>query len=135
MYINKYHIKSTSLPMAPPTTSIRYITTRHFYDTATTIGMSLPFRQPVPDLKHAGTVCREHAVLHTVEVSTVYGRHELAGDEAQNYAQGEVVFAQPVAELEVLVEHGAEREGNGLFNVSMIALLLLGKDGHTSRWM
>ena len=35
------------------------------------------------------------------------GREELARHEAQDDAGGEVVLVDPVAELEVLVEHGA----------------------------
>lgn len=42
------------------------------------------------------------------------GRDEAAGGEAEDHAGGEVVFADAVAQLEVLVEHGAEGEGDGL---------------------
>ena len=39
---------------------------------------------------------------------------EAASDEAENDAGSKVVFSESVAELEVLVEHGAEGEGNRL---------------------
>ncbi len=42
------------------------------------------------------------------------GRDEAAGGEAEEDAGGKVVFAEAVAELEVLVEHGAQGEGDGL---------------------
>lgn len=45
------------------------------------------------------------------------GRDEAAGDEAEDHAGGEVVFADTVGELEVLVEHGAEGEGDGLLGI------------------
>lgn len=44
-------------------------------------------------------------------------RDEATGDEAENDAGREVVFADAVGQLEVLVEHGAEGEGNGLCGV------------------
>lgn len=43
------------------------------------------------------------------------GRDEATGGKAEEDARGEVVFAEAVAELEILVEHGAEGEGDGLF--------------------
>lgn len=42
------------------------------------------------------------------------GRDKFPGCEAEEDTWGEVVFANAVAELEVLVEHGAEGQGNGL---------------------
>ena len=39
-------------------------------------------------------------------------RYKAAGDETENDARGEIVFAKSVAELEVLVEHCAEGKWN-----------------------
>ncbi len=44
------------------------------------------------------------------------GRDEAAGGETENDAGGEVVFADAMAQLEILVEHGTEREGDGLWD-------------------
>lgn len=41
-------------------------------------------------------------------------RDGLAGHETEEDAGGEVVFADAGAELEVLLEHGWEGEGDGL---------------------
>ena len=65
-----------------------------------------------PDLCHAGPAGRKHAVLHAVQIPAVDGRHEAAGEEAEDDLRGKIVFAQSVAKLEVLIEHGAESEGN-----------------------
>ena len=43
------------------------------------------------------------------------GREELARHEAEDDAGGEVVLVDPVAELEVLVEHGPQGERDGLY--------------------
>lgn len=43
------------------------------------------------------------------------GGHEAAGGETEDDAGGEVMFADAVGELEVLVEHCAEGERDGLF--------------------
>lgn len=78
--------------MATTTTAIRYITRRHLdkpipdttiHSTTTTgaIRGTLLFRQSIPNLKHARAVGREHAVLHTVEVSAMYWGYEAAGDK------------------------------------------------------
>jgi hypothetical protein len=40
--------------------------------------------------------------------------HEFACCETQEHARRDVVFADAVAELEILVEHGAEGKGDGL---------------------
>ena len=45
------------------------------------------------------------------------GREELTGHQAQDDAGGEVVLVDPVAELEVLVEHGAQGERDGLAQI------------------
>lgn len=48
-------------------------------------------------------------------------REELARDEAQNDAGGKIVLLDTVSELEVLVEHGAQREGDRLHTVYLSA--------------
>lgn len=67
------------------------------------------------------------------------GRDEAAGDEAEDYAGSEVVFSEAVAQLEVLVEHGAEGEGDGLESCLVNFMCAARKVklfvGHTSRWM
>ena len=51
------------------------------------------------------------------------GREELARHEAEDDAGGEVVLVDPVAELEVLVEHGPQGEGDGLYAQNLISVL------------
>jgi hypothetical protein len=109
--------------MSPPSL-IRLKPTRHLhhpinpYPSKTTIR---PLRccgrwlhEACPEFSDACPSCGEHAVLKTVKDSTVDGRDETAGDEAEDDARGEIVFSEAVTELEVLVEHGAEGEGYGL---------------------
>lgn len=47
------------------------------------------------------------------------GWHKAAGHKAEDNARREVVFSEPVAQLEVLVEHGTQGEGNRLESVSV----------------
>jgi hypothetical protein len=49
----------------------------------------------------------------------MYRRHELARHKTQQDAGREVVFANSIPEFEVRLEHGAERERNGLESVSI----------------
>lgn len=46
------------------------------------------------------------------------GRHEFPCRETEEDAGREIVLADPVAELEVLMEHGAEGQGDRLECVS-----------------
>lgn len=71
--------------------------------------------QPTPHLKNTCPPRRQHAILQAIEAFAVDGRDEAAGGEAEEDAGGEVVFADAVAELEVLVEHGAKGEGDRLW--------------------
>ncbi len=76
----------------------------------------LGLRQHRPDLGHACPPCREHAVLHAVQVAAVNGRDEAARHEAEDDTRCQVMLAEAVAKLEVLVEHGAEWERNRLYD-------------------
>ena len=71
-------------------------------------------REPVPRLEDARPPRRQHAVLQAVEAPPMNGREELARHQAQYDAGREVVLVDAVAELEVLVEHGAQGERDGL---------------------
>jgi hypothetical protein len=57
---------------------------------------------------------REHAVLHTVQITPVDGRNKTASEEAEYHARRKIVLPKTMTELEVLVKHGAEREWNRL---------------------
>jgi hypothetical protein len=57
---------------------------------------------------------REHAVLHTVQVTAVDGRHKTASKEAEYHARRKIVLPKTMTELEVLVKHSPEREWNRL---------------------
>lgn len=61
-----------------------------------------------PHAHDAGALRGEHAVLETVQILAVDGRNEFTGQQAQDDTRREVVLADAGAELEVLVEHGAE---------------------------
>ena len=71
-------------------------------------------REPIPCLEDTRTLRGQHAVLEAVEALAVDRRQELTCDEAQNDAGREVMFVDTVSELEVLIEHGAQRERDGL---------------------
>jgi hypothetical protein len=58
---------------------------------------------------------RKHAILHTVQITAVDGRHKTASEEAEYHARRKIVLPETMTELEVLVKHGAEREWNRLF--------------------
>ena len=73
-----------------------------------------PSHHLVPQLAHARPSDGEHAVLQTVECAAVYGRHELARDQAQENAERQIVRPQPVAKLSVLVEQGTKRKRDRL---------------------
>lgn len=45
--------------------------------------------------------------------------HKAAGHKAEDNARREVVFSEPVAQLEVLIEHCTQGEGNRLESVSV----------------
>lgn len=74
----------------------------------------LGLRQHRPDLGHACSPRRQHAVLHAVQIAAVNRRHEAARHETEDDTRCQVMLAEAVAKLEVLVKHGAEREGNRL---------------------
>ena len=81
-------------------------------------------REPIPRLEHARPLRRQHAVLEAVEALAVDRREELARHQAQDDAGGEVVLVDPVAELEVLVEHGPQGERDGLTQIYISELTL-----------
>ena len=68
----------------------------------------------MPELTDAYALYRQHAILQAIQVLPVDRRHKLPRDQAQEDARGEVVFPEPVAELEVLGEGLRERQGYGL---------------------
>ena len=70
--------------------------------------------QGIPHIHDCRPARGEHGVLQAVEILAVDGRHEFAGCEAFEDARWKVVFADAGAELEVLVEHDAEGERDGL---------------------
>ncbi len=70
--------------------------------------------QASPKLTDTGAAGWKHAVLQAVQIPAVNRWHEAAGCQAQDDAGRKVMFADAVAELEVLVEHGAEGERDGL---------------------
>lgn len=83
-----------------------------------TTSSAAPFlRQLGPDFHHPGPAGWQHAVLHAVQVAAVDRGHEAAGDQAQDDTGREIVFPETVSKLEVLVEHGSEREGNRLYQI------------------
>lgn len=71
-------------------------------------------RQSRPNLHHPRPPSREHAVLHAVEDPAVNGWYEAARHQAQDNARVEVVLAQAVCQLKVLIKHGTEGERNRL---------------------
>lgn len=75
-------------------------------------------RQARPELEDAGSAGGQHTVLQAVQVLAVDGRHEAPRDEAEEDTGRDVVFADAVAELAVLVEHVPEAEGDGLVKAS-----------------
>lgn len=80
--------------------------------------------QRVPHLHDASPARGEHAVLQRVEGLPVDRRHEAAGDEAEEHAGGEVVLADAVAHLEVLVEHSRESKRYRLDSISLSSSLV-----------
>lgn len=46
-------------------------------------------------------------------------RHEAARDKTEEYTRRKVVLSDPVSHLEVLVEHGCEREWNRLCGIKV----------------
>ena len=71
-------------------------------------------REGAPHFPDAGATGRQHAVLQAVEVLAVNGRNELARNQAEEDARGEVVLADALGHLKILVEHGVEGKGDGL---------------------
>ena len=47
-------------------------------------------------------------------------RYEFPGCEAREHAWGEIVFADAVAQLKVLMEHGAKSQGYGLHVINIV---------------
>jgi hypothetical protein len=68
----------------------------------------------MPHIHNPRSARRQHAVLEGIKVFAVDRGHEFACCETQEHARRDVVFADAVAELEILVEHGAEGKGDGL---------------------
>ena len=71
-------------------------------------------RQRIPHVPDTSTTSRQHAVLKAVQILAVNWWHEFACCETGEHMRRKVVLANAVAELEVLVEHCRECEGNGL---------------------
>ena len=71
-------------------------------------------RKPPPNLPYPSPPSREHAILQAIKTLPMNWGQELSGREAKQDAQGKVVFADTMGELEILVEHGAEGERDGL---------------------
>lgn len=88
---------------------------------AATTAPFLRLRQHRPDLRHPRATSWEHAILHAVQVAAVDGGHESAGDKTEYHPRREVVFAETMAQLEVLVEHCAERKGDRLVDISPLS--------------
>jgi hypothetical protein len=61
-------------------------------------------REQLPQIPDRHPLHRQHGVLHAIQILPMNRRHELAGDEAEEDARGEIVFAQAVAQLGVLGE-------------------------------
>jgi hypothetical protein len=95
-------IKST--PIKPST----FITGFSFFTGACIAGES------IPHFHYTGSSSRKHAILQAVKVFAVNWRDKFAGCKAEKHAGREIVFADTVAKLEVLVEHGSECERNRL---------------------
>jgi hypothetical protein len=68
---------------------------------------------------------REHAVLHTVQVTAVDGRHKTASEEAEYHARRKIVLPKTMTELEVLVKHSPEREWNRLSQSGLALIVVL----------
>lgn len=73
---------------------------------AASITAFLRLREHCPYFSHSCSASWQHAILHAVQVAAVDGWHEAAGDKAEDDPRCEVVLAEAVAELEVLIEHG-----------------------------
>ena len=58
-----------------------------------TLPSPLLCRQQLPQVRHADSLHGQHAVLQAVQILPMNGRYELARDETQEDARGEVVFA------------------------------------------
>jgi hypothetical protein len=71
-------------------------------------------RQCIPHVPNTSTTSRQHAVLQAVKILAVNWWYEFACCETGENMRRKVVLANAVAELEVLVEHCRECEGNGL---------------------
>lgn len=54
----------------------------------------------------------KHTILHAVEIAPMDRRHESACGETEDNVRCEVMLAESMAQLEVLVEHRAKREGD-----------------------
>ena len=67
-----------------------------------------------PHFPNAHPLGREHAVLETVQVLAVKRGHQLAGQQTKEDPGREVVLADPLAKLKVLIEDGLEGERSGL---------------------
>jgi hypothetical protein len=93
---------------------------RHVY------GLWSPFRRwkrvdSVPHFPHTCSLCREHAVLQTVEILSIYRRHKLARQEAQKHTGRKVVLPYPVSHLEILVEHGLKVKRDRLYQIVVVS--------------
>lgn len=88
-------------------------------------------RQSRPNLHHSRPPSREHAVLHAVEDAAVNGRHKTTRHQAEDDAGVEVMLAQTVRQLKVLIKHGAEGERNRLSNRQNLAMKRVVGDTYT----
>lgn len=66
--------------------------------------------QSAPHLHDASPPRREHAVLQTVQILPVDRGYEFTRQEAEQDPWRQVVLAYALGHLEVLVEHGPERQ-------------------------
>jgi hypothetical protein len=73
----------------------------------------------MPHIHDSSSSCWQHAVLQTIQILSVDRRYEFACHETEENSWREIVLADTVAELEVLVEHCAEGEGDRLLYLSM----------------
>jgi hypothetical protein len=70
-----------------------------------------------PHFPHGGSASWQHAVLQAVEILAVDGRNVFPCQEAEEDAGREVMLADAMGHLEVLVEHGTEGKWDRLCDV------------------
>lgn len=67
-----------------------------------------------PHLPNRGSLSRQHAVLETIQISSIDRWHKLSCQETEEHPWREVVLADTVPEEEVLLEHDFECHRNRL---------------------